>query len=168
MTSSATSSLGVLTGLSAIGMVFLLVVLGLRHARQKQEQDHAERMRALELGVPLATQHAWPAAVCIAIGAVMPVCALLMALIASAVVGRSPQSQPAEALLGLDESHTAFLAMVWGTSSMVGLSGVIAGAVLAWRLLSRKPRRDFDAFPDHATAKPAFDPDAFDTVGRRG
>ena len=166
MTSSATSSLGVLAGLSGIGMVFLLVVLGLRHARQKQEQGHAERMRSLELGVPLATQHAWPAAVCIAIGAVMPVCALLMALIASAIVGRPQQS--AEAFVGLDESHIAFLAMVWGTSSLVGLAGVIAGAVLAWRLLSRKPRRDSDTFPASATAKPAFDPDAYDTVGSRG
>jgi hypothetical protein len=164
-----------LMGLVGMVMMFTMVMLGFRQARRKQEFVHAERLQALGMGIPLGAQSAWPAAVCIAIGAFVPVCALVVALIASVSPWRSNLPPSAEYLpfheqviLQHEQARTVFLATVWGTSSTVGVAGVIAASVLAWRLLSHKPRIESDAVVSPSSRKPAFDPDAFDTVGRRG
>lgn len=63
-----------------IPVVIVPTVLILRYATRRREWEHAERMKALEMGQPelgqsVATREsAWPrAAVCIMIGAVLPI-----------------------------------------------------------------------------------------------
>src|SRR6516165_8140795 len=56
-----------------------------KHRRQRREWEHAERMRALELGQPLPDHrgHAWPALVTIFIGAGVPVGTFLISWLAT-------------------------------------------------------------------------------------
>jgi hypothetical protein len=126
-------------------MVLVPTIMGIRHARQKREWEHAERMKALDLGQPLPGGEVWPSAAAIAIGAVVPISALLIALIG-----------------GLAGAHEE----VAVPSTLVGFSGVIGGSILATRLIgnrNRAKRQDL-----YANGKPHMDPDAYDVVGRRG
>lgn len=128
-----------------VPIVIVPTVLVMAHLRRRREMEHRERMRALELGHPLPASNAWPALAAIAIGAIVPGAAFVCATIASTLV------RHAEA--------------PWACASGVGLTAVIAGAILAGRLPGSRAAADVDP---HANGKPAFDPDAFDVVGRRG
>jgi hypothetical protein len=133
--------------LAGIVMPVVLVpaIMGMRHARQKREWEHLERMRALEMGQPLPGREAWASAAAIAIGAAVPIAAMFVALVAS--LNRS-----------IDE-----IAPVAGT---IGMSGVIGGSILAARLIGSRARsKQSDSGQN---GKPLLDPDAYDVAGRRG
>lgn len=129
------------------------IVLGIRQKERLRRLQHAERLRALEMGVPLPADVAWPAAICIALGGLTPVGALGVALIATLVL----RDQPGGPGLTL---------IIWGAALIVSITALRASATLAHRLF------DGLRFPGEslrtATKPLAFDPDAFDTVSRRG
>jgi hypothetical protein len=129
-------------------------------------------MKALEMGMTPPGDHAWPAAVCIAIGAVVPITALGVALVVTLVTQRSMSVDVASAAWShrnFEELH----GIVWGCATAVGVLGVIGGVLLSFRVLGGRKRPvggppTTDAFGLDAHLKPSFDPDAYDTVSRRG
>ena len=130
-----------------IPIVIVPTALGFKHARFLREVEHAERMRAMELGRTLPGEGAWtPAGIALTIGAAVPMASMLLAWLAT----RSMNMVDAP------------IEIVWKMAGMVGLGGVICGSVLASQQFLKG---------DKATSideKPVYDPDEFDVVGRRG
>src|SRR5437763_194934 len=127
-----------------IPIVLVPTILGLRQARLDRELEHAERMKAMELGRTLPKDEPWwsPGRICVAIGAGVPVGVFFFAWMAS-----DPRAvQPT----------------LWSSAGIVGLAGVVSGSLLANRHLaqSAEGRR-------HAV-KPEVDADLYDVVGTRG
>ncbi len=94
------------------------ILLGFRHSRRKLELEHAERMRAIELGQPVHRQaepedEPWTEAARLAkaIGVIVPQRSLGSAFLASL-------------LLGVHQE-------IWIAAGMVGLAGVVCGGLLA-------------------------------------
>lgn len=118
-------SSGELLVILLIGGAFLValvgIVLGIRHSRFEREIEHAERMKALELGMTLPKDAPWwtPTRVAVAIGAAVPLGCFLLALAAS-------ESSPANQL-------------AWPAACGVGVVSVICGTILALRLRAQSP-----------------------------
>ena len=128
----------------------LPIVLSFRHSRRKLEFDHAERMKAMEMGQALPRQgegedEPWTTAarLAMAIGVVVPLGSLGCAWFASLALG--------------------FHQVIWVMAGMVGLAGVLCGGLLAGHKFgvntSSSERNDF---------KPYVGEDAYDVVGARG
>jgi hypothetical protein len=135
-----------------VGMLIPIIIvptaLGIKHARYLREIEHAERMRAMELGLPTAEEHAnSPGSVAGSIGVGVPLGSLFLAFIAAPKVG------PPETIEA-----------IWMAATMVGVAGVICGSALAAMQLSKRGQPS--APP--AFEKPSYDPDQFDVVGSRG
>jgi ABC-type Fe3+ transport system permease subunit len=144
--------------LLAVGAAALLVLLllGYKAVHRRNERDHAERMRMLEMGFPLPPQDrsAWPKAmVCVAIGAGVPLVAFAFTLFAYS-------SRPDAA----DE--------LWVAPGVVSGLSVIGTTLLAAHLFSRRTSsvaaHESEAEAQLRRGKTAMDPDAFDVAGRRG
>lgn len=112
----------ILVGMLAFAgsLVMTCVWWGLRHARIERELDHAERIRALEMGVLLPKDQPWwtPEKVAVAIGAGVPISAFVLTLSAA-------------------QSGAAGEA-AWIAAGAVGVAGVICGTFLATRLPSHQ------------------------------
>src|SRR5215208_2675451 len=122
----------------AIPIILVPTVLGLRHARLERELEHAERMKALELGRTLPKDESWwsPSRISVAFGLGVPAFVFLCAVKASA------------------EPH-AWPVLIWTATSIVGLAGVLSGAVLAYRHIENTARARSEA--DYAGRKPLVD-----------
>lgn len=134
----------------AIPIILVPVILGLKHARLERELEHAERMRALELGRTLPKDEPFwgPARMSLAFGVGVPLGVFFCALMAT------------------HEENTSQIPL-WISSGVVGLGGVVCGAVLAYRHLGRSWAGEH--IEDYRSRKPEMiDEDAFDVVGRRG
>jgi hypothetical protein len=131
-----------------IPVVLVPIILGLKQARLERELEHAERMRALELGRTLPRDEPWwsPARVCVAIGAGVPVGSFLFAWLSSGSVGYHEE--------------------IWVSAGCVGAVSVISGSLLAARHFTLRARAESERAA--LVAKPAFDADAYDVVGSRG
>ncbi|GIW86109.1 MAG: hypothetical protein KatS3mg108_0433 [Isosphaeraceae bacterium] len=165
----AESSLKSVALIAAIAITPALI--GLYHqARRQRELAHKERLRALELGMPLPGAVPWPALMVILIGAGVPIAALAAALLATAIGPRAPQSADPVILTIWSRQNppTAYYGVVWGSAAGVGITAVIAGTLLAWRLMNAQRPSDRLADPTYAAKPELLDPDAFDTVSRRG
>jgi hypothetical protein len=151
-----------LAGIIMVGVVLgllvavgLPVVLGTRNTARQRELEHAERLKALELGRP------WPggdAANCdwykhkgVLIGVWVPLGALGIALAATADKGGS--------------GNATVDMVTWIAAGTVGVAGVLCGTILA---ALRSPSAGVSTRPFHASTKPSFEEDAVDTVSRRG
>jgi hypothetical protein len=146
---------GVLVGLFIV--IGLPVVLTVRNSAQQRELEHAERMKALELGRPWpgdkvpevesvperATDRGGHIGIWVPLGALG---------IAFAATSSQPQS-----------AHGADIA-VWISAAAVGVTGVICGTVLAMRT----PPPAAPAPSPRSTFKPPAEEDALDVVSRRG
>jgi hypothetical protein len=119
------------------------------HIEKDAERKHAEKMKALEMGlIPSPSQ--WPLAfVCSVIGAGVPIgvsCFLWMASL-----------------------QADFNQNNWALAVSLGLPAILSASVLAWRGLNS---RNSPGQPDLARtidAKPTFDPETFvDSAGRLG
>ena len=130
-------------------VVALPVVLSMRHAARDREFQHAERLRALELGQPLpgdpATDVA-PRQAGTGIGVWVPLGALALALSATRDAGDSPVA-----------------VATWVAAGSVGIAGVICGTILAVKAPPPATR-----VRGCAPTKPVFGEDDVDTVSRRG
>jgi hypothetical protein len=129
--------------------------IGWSQERRKREQQHAERLRALELGTPVPGTPTWwtPPRLAAAMGVFVPLGAMMMAMFAT-----------------IETRSDWFPFVIWPAAGAVGITAVIGGTVLASRLGGTEPAptASADAFPNGA-AKPRWhDPDALDVVARRG
>jgi hypothetical protein len=144
-------SWGMLVVLGGAGAVLLLLIMRINNAQARRAWEHAERMKAMEIGLPVPPRDssAAKAAVCIAIGAVVPIAAMLIAWFGTA-----------------ERPHYA--EVVWVFSSVLAMTCVGCATGMAGFLF--RPGAGAKAERDDArmTAKPAIDPDAFDFAGRRG
>ena len=140
----------ILIPIVAILMPVVLVptVMVLRQSARKREWQHRERMKSLELGVPIPGSEAWASRVAIAIGAVMPVCVFAIAWLAS-LTTRSDD--------------------VWVAAAVVGGAGVLGGIRLAGRTISACPRIEWESAEtgySQRQTKPPFNPDAYEAIVR--
>jgi hypothetical protein len=126
------------------------ILLGFRYSRRKLELDHAERMRAIEVGQPVHRQgerqeEAWtePARLAKAIGVVVPQGSLGCAFLASLFLGVHQE--------------------IWIAAGMVGLAGVVCGWLLAAQTVGANQTAH-----QGADLKPHVDEDAYDVVSARG
>jgi hypothetical protein len=131
-----------------IPMIIVPVALGLKHAKLLRELEHAERMKALELGRTLPQDEPFwsPPKICVAIGAGVPIGVFFCAFLASQMGGRHEE--------------------VWVMAGFVGIAGVISGSVLASKYFNQ--RHLAESSNPYASAKPTVDADEFDVVSARG
>jgi hypothetical protein len=130
-------------------VVALPVVLSMRQAAKDREFQHAERLKALEMGRPMPGETvAQGPASAIGIGFWVPICVFGIAVGASQV------------------SHGAATEVaIWVSAGCVGVTALICGTILAMRAQALDGRA-----ADHlaSAAKPSFDEHEVDTVSRRG
>jgi len=114
-------------------------------SRRRRAWEHAERMKAMELGHPIIVQESiWPRAlVCIAIGAFVPVGVFLCAWLVS-------RGAPGNA--GIQGT-------VWGVSFLVSTVAIGCGTALAFGLLGSGDRTKQ---ADAVGKPPSFDPESFE------
>jgi hypothetical protein len=141
-------------GLSLLLILGILILAGfwmIRNGQLRREWEHAERMRALEMGMPVPPREsAWAKAlVCVAIGLGVPVIAFSITLAAYERPGAADELWVAPAVVS---GLSVISATLLGGFLFVG--GAKAG--------STAPRGQ------HPGVKPVGDPDAIDVVGRRG
>ncbi|MDR3618526.1 MAG: hypothetical protein P4L85_04180 [Paludisphaera borealis] len=148
-------SLSVLAALAAVAILMIVValpvVLGMRHAAKDQEFQHAERLKAIEMGRPLPGDPAHegsPRTAVAGIGVWVPISALVIALAATT---------------GSQNSEAAGVA-IWVSAGGVGVTGLICGTILAMSTMARDGR----TADCHAPAKHRFEESEIDTVSRRG
>ncbi len=142
---------------SIFGLVILLTVL--RNGQRRREWEHAERMRSLEMGLPLAPRNApWAkATVGLAIGAGVPLYAFLFTGLSTT---NGPETLSSE---------------IWLAPTLVSLVSVVGACILTGYLFGQGSRSDqvpaageTSVFHNAHGMKPAHDPDAFDVAGSRG
>ncbi|WP_169972617.1 hypothetical protein [Tautonia rosea] len=136
----------------AILMPLILVptVIVLRQRARRREWEYRERMKAMEMGLPVPGSEVWASRVAIAIGAIMPAGVFGVAWLASLTTS-------------VDE--------VWIAAAVVGIVGVIQGSRLANRTLSgtqRLEKEDQRSSNAQGQGKPQFDPDAYEAIVRHG
>ena len=148
-------NLGLLIPIIAVSIPIVVVPVALffKHANLQRELEHAERMKALEMGRTLPQDEPWwsPPRIAVAIGAVVPIASLGIAFVTTEAGG--PRDE------------------VWIFSSLVALAGVICGSTLSVKHFNHKAAIELAALqanPSSASGKPAFDPDAYDVAGSRG
>jgi len=130
-------------------IILVPTIMGIKYAQKERELDHAERMKALELGRILPRDESWwsPARISVAFGVGVPIGVFLCAAKASV-------------------EPNAWSLVIWLSAGVVGLAGVVSGAFLAFHHFEHtaNPHRDVD----YAGSKPMVEADAFDVVGSRG
>ena len=132
----------------ALPVVLVPVILAIRYARYERQLEHAERIKALELGRTLPKDEPWWTLprISVAIGLGVPAAVSFCAWQA----GES-QADPR---------------VTWIASSVVGLAAVLCGSGLSvWHFSRVDPSA---TFADDAHAKSRFDADAYDVVSSRG
>ena len=136
-------------------VVLVPTIILLVHRQKKREWRHQERLRALDLGLPApATDWTLGGRTVTAIGAGVPIAAVLTAWMTS---------------ISVSESHPDYVPIIgiaWGCAFLISTGALITSLVLGVLLTRlRKPADQVDQF---AATKPAYEPDAYDVVSRRG
>jgi hypothetical protein len=131
-----------------IPIVIVPTVLTLKHLQRKQETQHKERLRALELGRVMPTSNFWPSLAAISIGAVVPIGSFLIAWMATMTHAAG------------DEAILAAM--------IVAIVAVVQGSRLALRMMDASRRAEEEAPSYLNQQKPFHDPDSIDVVSRRG
>lgn len=136
-----------ISGLALAGISLLVLVptvLGLRFARRQRDLEHAERMRALELGHPLPGSEPTPGPTpAVMIGLWVPVSVFGIAFVTTQ---SSRQAQ-----------HEA-----WIAAAIAGTAAIICGTALA---LKQGPANG--ASSDPRRGKPMVDPAAYEDLAER-
>ncbi len=137
-----------------IPIVIVPTSLWFRHRLRVRQMEHAERIRSMELGLALPQNSmSWPgAAVCLGIGAGVPIGSMVVAWLAMLT-----NNLPSE---------------IFGIPLLISFSAIWAAKSLADRMLGASEKAEAYSSKHgqvvHGSAKPAFDPDAYDVVGSRG
>jgi hypothetical protein len=130
-------------------------VIMLKHRHERREWDHRERMKALETRLPMSTGKAIGGGGVSAIGAGVPMVALLGAFLTSLTVDPAP----------LDDG-IALHAIVWGCACIIS-AGAFLTSLLLFRMQARARKEADDAAATLNHSKAVYDPDAFDVVSSR-
>ena len=131
-------------------LLLVLTVMLLRQSARRREWLHRERMKAMERGIPVPGADVWSGRTAIAVGAVMPLGIFTIGWLANMTTGNDS---------------------VWAAVGLVAIVGVYGGIRLAGRQLGSMAQpaikaQSRRAADDRGTAKPAFDPDAYDAIAR--
>ncbi|HWE36648.1 MAG TPA: hypothetical protein VG406_08780 [Isosphaeraceae bacterium] len=140
----------VLGSLVLVGL--LAIVGGFLHSRRSRELEHAEKMKAIELGRPWPLDKSEPEPEPEAADSPEQ---LPLTLLKSVPLGSLGIAVGASFLLRPEP-------MIWVAAGAVGVTSLICGTVLSLR---QGPARGPEMSP---ASKPVSDPDALDVVGRRG
>jgi hypothetical protein len=139
----------------AILMPLVLVpsILTLKHWHARREWAHLERMKAMELGLPVANRpETWGPKSVVPIGAGVPIASVFFAFLTCTDGPPSVEGVP-------------IAAVAWGCAALISAGAMITSLILAFLLVrSRERARAAEAMN---AFKPAYDPDAFDVVGSR-
>ena len=140
----------------AILMPLFLVptVLTLKHRHRRREWEHLERMKAMELGLPRPTgREGGDRGAVVAVGAGVPAASMFAAFLTCSEGPSSVDGIP-------------LAAIAWGCAALVSGGAMATSLILAFMLARSRDRAHSASWLNHA--KPAYDPDSFDVVGRRG
>jgi hypothetical protein len=131
-----------------IPIVIVPASLTFKYFKLKRECEHAERMRALEVGRTLPGDEPWwsPSKTIVAIGAGVPLGSFGLAWLTT--VSTSAREE------------------IWIGSTLVGMTSVLCGSFLAAKEFARRGRAEAQALA--AFEKPYLDADAYDVAGSRG
>jgi hypothetical protein len=134
--------------------VLVPTIITLKQRQQKRQWRHQERLRAIEMGLPVPpVDPGIGGGSVVAIGAGVPLAAMFAALVLSANIPHS------------SDEYVPILGVVWGCTVVISTAALITSLVLGVIVSrSRKPLES-DQF---AAFKPAYEPDAYDVVSRRG
>jgi hypothetical protein len=136
-------------------MVLVPTIITMVHRLKRREWQHKERLRAIELGLaPTDFEPRVGGGTITAIGAGVPAASVLAALLTTL---NFPESNP---------DYIEVIGIIWGCAVLISAVALISSSVLGVIILrQRKSAESFSAF---ATAKPAYEPDAYDVVSSRG
>jgi hypothetical protein len=143
--------------LTAILMPLVLVptVIFMKHRQQRRKWEHLERLKAMEIQLPLPRGHGAPAYGSVAaIGTVVPTASVLAAFLTSIIF--SPEGGDV----------VAVPAIAWGCAFLISTLAFATSLVLAF--MQRAASKEAEAVEPLGNGKPAFDPDSFDVVSARG
>ncbi|WP_169972618.1 hypothetical protein [Tautonia rosea] len=128
-------------GLAVMLLIGYPIVLGIRSAARQKEMEHLERMRAIELGRPIANELGWwtPARMAVGIGIGVPIGVFAIGTAAAEATGAAP--------------------FIWPSAGAVGVAAVICGTVLASRFSMNEANAS-----KGLNVKPYVDPDAYDAA----
>ena len=150
---------GLIIPLSGIMMPLVLVptIILLVHRQKKREWHHQERLRALEMGLPASGPDRMPGGgTVIAIGAGVPIASVLTAWMTT---------------ISVSDSHPDYMlivAVAWGCAFMISSGALITSLVLGVLLMRSRKLAATEPVDQFAAIKPAYEPDAYDVVSRRG
>lgn len=150
--------------LIVVGAVTAIIIAAIAQETRRREIRHREHMKAIEMGMTPPSEKGWAAAVCIAIGGVVPIAALTVGMIASLNPPR-PRFEHGE----VSVDPAVYFGCVWGAAIPIGVLGVIGGSLLGWLLLCRNRPSSLKPPSLKGTAHdtPYFEADAYDTVSTR-
>jgi len=159
------SSLLFLAGIFGVIALFAypIVLWGMRHDRLRREMEHAERMKALEVGRDWPVNGSDPITVAVqaqprARGPADPVWSLARKCVSLAFW------LPVGVFLVTQSRANHF--GIWAGTALIASTSLVCATTLVLRR-SAAGQRPVEV-PYQANGKPAYDPDAFDVVGRRG
>ena len=136
-------------------LVLVPMIMTMKFRMKKREWEHLERMRALQMGVaPAQAGHRIGPGVLISIGTGVPAASVLAAGITSLNVP-SDLSDP-----------LAVIAIAWGCAWLISTGALVTAVVLG--IVQARAQKDASTLDHEAAAKPAYEPDAYDVVSRRG
>jgi hypothetical protein len=136
-------------------LVLVPLVMTLKFRMKKREWEHLERMRALQMGVvPPQAGHRIGPGVLISIGTGVPAASVLAAGVTSLNI---PTDLP---------DPLAVIAIAWGCAWLISTGAMVTALVLG--VVQAKANKVASTVDQDPAAKPAYDPDAYDVVSRRG
>jgi hypothetical protein len=130
-------------------VVLVPTIMSIKHRHTVREWEHLERMRALATGVSRVGNSEYPRSIA-AIGTVVPAAAVCMAFLTSTEGPSEVDGVPVSAI-------------AWGCAAVISLAAFATSLLLA--LIHGRPDRSASQLQ---TAKPVFEPDAFDVASHRG
>jgi hypothetical protein len=134
-------------------LVLVPTIITLKHRHKRREWEHLERMKAMELGLPMRTgQDAWGGSAVPTIGAGVPIASSIAAFLTCSEGPPTVDGVP-------------LAAIAWGCAAMISAGAMTTSLILAFMLA--RSRKNADSALANGHLKPAFDPDSFDVVGSR-
>jgi hypothetical protein len=148
---------GLIIPLAGIMLPLFLVptIIFLVHRQKKREWRHQERLRALDMGLPAPEpDRALGGGSVVAIGAGVPLASVAAAWMTT---------------ISVSDSHPDYMpivAIAWGCAFMISCGALITSLSLGVMLI--RSRKGAEPMGHFTSAKPAYEPDAYDVVSSRG
>jgi hypothetical protein len=136
-------------------LILVPMIMTMKFIHKKREWEHLERMRTLQTGGSVSRpSHRLGGAALMGIGAGVPAVSVVAASITTSNV---PFTYP---------DYLPFVAITWGCAFLISTAALICALVLG--IFQVRSQKASPAFDDDTATKPAYDPDAYDVVSRRG